>query len=195
MPGIVWALACEVQCKLGKRMNADAHRYQIAIARWPEDAEIARALLTNYGHSLAAAGVCVVGYEEELRGLPGKYAGRKADLLLGWVGGEAAGCVGITERVLVDGTRAGEMKRLWVEPHFRGLRLGRGLVVAAIEWARSQGYGAVVLDTVNEAMPAAAALYRSLGFEETGRFNDNPVPGLTFYILKLSSETAEKNDH
>jgi putative acetyltransferase len=176
-------------------MMADAHRGQIAAARWPEDAETARALLTNYGQSLAAAGVCVVGYEAELSGLPGKYAGRTADLLLARVGGEAAGCVAITERVLADGTRAGEMKRLWVEPRFRGLRLGRGLVVSAIEWARSQGCGAVVLDTMNEGMPQAAALYRSLGFDETGRFNDNPVPGLTFYILKLSGETAEKNDH
>jgi putative acetyltransferase len=171
-------------------MKADANRYQIAIAGWPEDAEIAGALLTNYGQSLAAAGVCVVGYEEELRGLPGKYAERKADLLVARVGGEAAGCVAITERVLADGTRAGEMKRLWVEPRFRGLRLGRGLVVAAIEWARSQGCGAVVLDTLNDVMPEAASLYRSMGFGETGRFNDNPVPRLTFYILKLPSENS-----
>ncbi len=181
-------------------MTADPDKYQIAVARWPDETEVARALLTHYGQYLAAcpagsAGVCIVGYDAELRSLPGKYAEKKADLLLARVGGEAAGCVAITERVLADGTRAGEMKRLWVEPRFRGLRLGRGLVVAAIEWARSQGCGAVVLDTVNEAMPEAAALYRSLGFEETGRFNDNPVPGLTFYILKLPNETAEKNDH
>ena len=181
-------------------MMADPDKYQIAVARWPEETEVARALLTHYGQYLAASpagstGVCIVGYDGELRGLPGKYAESKADLLLAWVRGEAAGCVAIAERVLADGTRAGEIKRLWVEPRFRGLRLGRGLVVAAIEWARSQGCGAVVLDTVNEAMPEAAALYRSLGFEETGKFNDNPVPGLAFYILRLSSETAEQNDH
>jgi putative acetyltransferase len=175
-------------------MTAKPDKYQIAVARWPEDAELARALLTNYGQSLAAAGVCVVGYEAELSGMPGKYAGRTADLLLARVGGEAAGCVAITERVLADGTHSGEMKRLWVEPRFRGFRLGRGLVVAAIEWTRSQGCEAVVLDTVNEAMPEAAALYRSLGFNETERFNDNPVPGLTFYVLKLSGETTEQND-
>ncbi len=181
-------------------MTANPDKYQIAVARWPEDTEAAHALLTNYGRHLAGSpagstGICIVGYEEELRGLPGKYAEKEADLLLARVGDEAAGCVAITERVLSDGTRAGEMKRLWVEPRFRGLRLGRGLVLAAIEWARSQECGAVVLDTVNEAMPEAAALYRSLGFEETGRFNDNPVPGLTFYKLKLFSETVEKNDH
>ena len=165
-------------------------KYEIAAADWPKDTEEARALLTNYGRYLAAtpsgsAGVCIVGYETELRDLPGKYLEKEADLLLARVQGEAAGCAAIAERVLADGMHAAEMKRLWVEPRFRRLGLGRGLVVGAIEWARSHGYGAVVLDTVNEAMPEAGELYRSLGFEETERFNNNPVPGVRFYKLIL----------
>jgi putative acetyltransferase len=164
--------------------------YDIAAARWPEEAEQARALLTNYGLYLAAshegaAGVCIAGYEAELSGLPGKYAGQEADLLLARVQGEGAGCVAVTERVLADGTRAAEMKRLWVEPRFRGRSVGRGLVGSAIEWARAHGCSAVVLDTVNEAMPEAAVLYRSLGFEEIARFNDNPLAGVRFYRLTL----------
>jgi putative acetyltransferase len=164
--------------------------YEIAAARWPEDTEEARTLLMRYGQYLAAspsgsAGVCIPGYEAELQALPGKYVAKEADLLLARVQGEPAGCVAIAERVLADGTRAAEMKRLWVEPRFRGLGLGRGLVVAAIEWARSQGHGAVVLDTVNEAMPEAGKLYQSLGFEQTVRFNDNPVFGVQFYQLRL----------
>ena len=95
--------------------------------------ERARALLTSYGQYLAAShsgsvGVCIAGYEAELLGLPGKYAETEADLLLARVGDETAGCVAIMERVLADGTHAGEMKRLWVEPRFRGL--GLGLVLA-----------------------------------------------------------------
>ena len=84
--------------------------------------------------------------------------------------------------------RAAEAKRLWVEPSFRGRGIGRGLLEAAIDWARSHGYGAVVLDTVNEAMPEAAELYRSMGFEETSRFNENPVAGVRFYLLKLTMD-------
>ena len=72
----------------------------------------------------------------------------------------------ITRRVLADGIEAAEMKRLWVEPRFRGHGVGRGLVGSAIDWARAHECSAVVLDTVNEAMPEAAELYRSLGFEE-----------------------------
>jgi putative acetyltransferase len=175
-------------------MTLRAAKYEIAPARWPEDTEQARALLKNYGEYLAsspsgAAGVCIPGYEAELRGLPGKYAGKEADLLLARVSGEGAGCVAITRRVLKDGMDAAEMKRLWVEPRFRGHGLGRGLVGSAIDWARAQECSAVVLDTVNEAMPEAAQLYSSLGFEEITRFNENPVPGVRFYRLMLTHLT------
>jgi putative acetyltransferase len=171
-------------------MTVKTAEYEIAPARWPEDTEQARALLTNYGEYLAsspsgAAGVCIPGYEAELRGLQGKYVGKEADLLLARVKGEGAGCVAITRRVLTDGTDAAEMKRLWVEPRFRGHGIGLGLVGSAIDWARAHECSAMVLDTVNEAMPEAAELYRSLGFEEITRFNENPVPGVRFYQLML----------
>jgi ribosomal protein S18 acetylase RimI-like enzyme len=172
-------------------------KYEIAFARWPEDTELARGLLRSYGEHLAAspvgaAGMCLADYEAELSGLPGKYAEDAADMLLARVKNEGAGCVALTQRVLKDGIRATEMKRLWVEPHFRGLGLGRGLVGGAIEWAKFHGCGAVVLDTVNEAMPEAAELYRSIGFEETGRFNENPISGVRFYILKLRRKAGDK---
>jgi len=171
-------------------MTVKTAEYEIAPARWPEDTEQARALLTNYGKYLAsspsgAAGVCIPGYEAELRGLPGKYVEQEADLLLARVKGEGAGCVAITRRLLTDGINAAEMKRLWVEPRFRRHGLGRRLVGTAIDWARAHECSAVVLDTVDEAMPDAGELYRSLGFEEITRFNENPVPGVRFYKLML----------
>jgi ribosomal protein S18 acetylase RimI-like enzyme len=43
-------------------------------------------------------------------------------------------------------------------------------------------------------MPEANELYRSLGFQETGRFNDNPLSGVRFYLLKLA-EKPETNEH
>jgi GNAT superfamily N-acetyltransferase len=171
-------------------MAAKQTSYNILPARWPEDMEQARRLLADYQQYLAAnptgaAGICIANYEAELLGLPGKYALTNADLLLAWVDGEGAGCVAITQRVLADGAQAAEMKRLWVEPRFRGLGIGRGLVTAAIDWTRQRGCSAVVLDTVSEAMPEASTLYHSLGFTQIPRFNENPVPGVTFYQLLL----------
>jgi putative acetyltransferase len=167
--------------------------YEITPARWPEDAEQALRLLTNYGRYLAAspvaaAGICFADYEAQLRALPSKFTEADADLLLARIKGEAAGCAAITPRALDDGTTAAELKRLWVEPRFRGYGLGRGLVMGAIDWARAHGYRTLVLDTVNEAMPEASALYQSLGFEETERFNDNPILGVRFYKFKLTGD-------
>ena len=98
-------------------MAPSGTEYEIAPAQWPEDTELARALLANYGRFLTAspvgaAGLCLIGYDAELRSLPGKYAEKEADLLLARVKGEGAGCVAITERTLEDGLRAAEMKRL-----------------------------------------------------------------------------------
>lgn len=167
--------------------------YEIAPAGWPEDTEHALRLLANYGRHLAAspvaaAGMCFSDYEAQLRGLPGKYAEADADLLLARIKGEVAGCAAVTTRILNDGALATELKRLWVEPQFRGYGLGRGLVMAAIDWARTRGYRTLVLDTVNEAMPEASALYQSLGFEETERFNDNPILGVRFYKFKVTGD-------
>ncbi len=145
-----------------------------------------RALLTDYGQFLAnspigSTGVCLIGYEAELRTLPGNYA----DFLLARVNGASAGCVALARKVLTDGTDAVEMKRLWVHPGFRGFGVGRGLVEAAIKRTRVLGCDSVVLDTVHDAMPEASRLYQSLGFVEISRFNDNPVPGVRFYQRKL----------
>jgi putative acetyltransferase len=183
--GVEMTLCCNVRVR--EPMTPE---YEIAPARWPEDTEQVRTLLTHYGRFLTAspvgaAGMCLIGYEAEVRALPGKYAAKEADLLLARIKGESAGCVAMAQRLLQNNTPAAEIKRLWVEPRFRGFGLGRGLVDAAIAWARSHGCAAVVLDTVYEAMPEAGALYRSLGFEETERFNDNPLSGVRFYILRL----------
>src|SRR5258708_36044770 len=114
-------------------MRGKTDAYEIALARWPEDTELARELLRSYGHYLAAspvgaAGMCLADYEAELQSLPGKYAGSDADMLLARVKNQGAACVAVTLRVLKDGMLATEMNRLWGEPDFRGFGLGLGLV-------------------------------------------------------------------
>src|SRR5277367_5252641 len=100
-----------------------------------EDIATARRLMQAYGDYLAnnpagAANICLDGYARELETLPGNYI----LLLLAFVHGVAAGCVAL--RQIDREERACEMKRLWVDRAFRGLRLGRLLVEAAITWAQ-----------------------------------------------------------
>lgn len=85
------------------------------------------------------------------------------------------GCVGL------KGTDHGyaEIKRLWVAPAARGLRLGRRLMDATEAAARELGIALLRLDT-NSALSEAAQLYRTAGWSEIPRFNDDPYPDLFF---------------
>ena len=56
---------------------------------------------------------------------------------------------------------------MWVEPAFRGRGLGRRLVEAVVEWARTTERPRVVL-SVNEANRTAIRLYGRCGFAPTG---------------------------
>ncbi|MDG3003535.1 GNAT family N-acetyltransferase [Paludisphaera mucosa] len=98
-------------------------------------------------------------FDPELAGLPGRYAGPSGILLLATVDEVPAGCVGL--RDLGEGVC--EMKRLYVDPAFRSLGLGKRLVENLIERASQIGYNRMVLDSTPE-MTRAVALYESLGF-------------------------------
>jgi GNAT superfamily N-acetyltransferase len=148
------------------------------------DLGLVRELMRAYGAYLGnnptgAANICLEGFERELEGLPAPYVA----LLVAFVDGVAAGCVALKEIRAEE--RACEMKRLWVGGGFRGLRLGKRLVVEAIGWAREKGYGAMYLDTVPAAMPEANRLYEAMGFVRVERYNDNPVADVVFFRLGL----------
>jgi putative acetyltransferase len=56
-----------------------------------------------------------------------------------------------------------EMKRVYVRPAFRGMRIGQQLTRTLIATAREAGYGLMRLETT-PFMEGALALYSSLGF-------------------------------
>ena len=85
------------------------------------------------------------------------------------------GCVGLKG----TGSDLAEIKRLWVAPSARGLGLGRRLMEAAESAAQQQAVKILRLDT-NSALAEALQLYRSTGWTEIDRFNDDPYPDLFF---------------
>jgi DNA-binding MarR family transcriptional regulator len=85
------------------------------------------------------------------------------------------GCVGLKG----DGGVSAEVKRLWVAPSARGLGLGRRLMESVESAARDIAIKILRLDT-NSALPEAGQLYRSSGWTEIDRFNDDPYPDLFF---------------
>src|SRR4051812_3887947 len=72
---------------------------------------------------------------------------------------------------------------LWVEPSSRGMGVGKALVAEVLAWARQRQAQRVELWVVDDA-PAAAALYASCGFVETGVHPAVPhSPGQTENLL------------
>ena len=152
----------------------------VAPAAAPADLEQARILFREYAEQVDAP-CCFAAFNEEVATLPGEYALPAGRLLLARTGGQAAGCVAMRR---LDAGR-GEMKRLYVRESFRGDGLGRTLAGLVIAAAREQHYAYLMLDTLPK-MGEAIALYRSLGFRETGPYSAEPTPGAIFFELRLS---------
>ena len=142
--------------------------------------EDVRALFQEYS-ALVSEALCFQGFDEELAGLPGAYAPPEGALLIARDAQQAAGCVALRR---VDAA-TGEMKRMYVRDAYRGHGLGRRLAVAVIEEARARGYARLVLDTLPKLAPAIA-LYRDLGFRDTGPYLACPTPGAVCFELRLS---------
>ena len=148
-------------------------------ARGRQDVEEIGRLFLEYAESLDFS-LCFQGFDEALAALPGCYAEPRGRLLLAQAGDKVAGGVGL--RPLDDDIC--EMKRLYVRPGFRGLKTGRRRAEAIVSAGREIGYGRMRLDTT-EAMTAAHALYRQLGFVEIPAYYDNPNEGVHYFELNL----------
>jgi putative acetyltransferase len=138
-----------------------------------------RELFQEYAAALGVS-LCFQGFDEELAGLPGKYAPPGGRLLLAASAGDSAGCVALRP----SGPGSCEMKRLYVRPAYRASGLGRLLAERIIHEARNAGYQRMRLDSL-PTMQAAIHLYQRLGFQEIAPYTANPVEGAVFLELQL----------
>jgi ribosomal protein S18 acetylase RimI-like enzyme len=147
------------------------------------DLDDVRALLREYATYLNASvgeeHICIENYEQELATLPSPYQSPGGVILLATVATQPAGVVALKPLTLlrpaVPDERACEMKRLWVRPEFRGLRLGNLLSQELIEQARFRGYTSIYLDTMPATMRAANRIYAELGFLPVERYAGNDI--------------------
>jgi len=153
--------------------------------------DAARDLFREYAKSieyLCAASFAQQDLEGELRSLPGKYAPPKGCILLAMDGDTAVGCVALRPIKRADhdspSERICEMKRLYAQPETRGRGVGRLLCEELILFAKGAGYTLMKLDTEPE-LDAACKLYRSLGFIEIPRYNDDPKAETLYMGLRL----------
>ncbi len=161
-----------------------AAHVRIARIRGPRDVRQARRLIEEYARSLAVD-LCFQGFDEEMRGLPGKFVPPSGGLWLAWVGRRAVGCVALRR---FDGSRC-EMKRLYVRPRYRDLGIGRRLVSATVRAAERAGYRRMLLDTLG-SMRSALRVYASFGFRAVRPYRYNPIPGAVYLALSLRPPPA-----
>ena len=100
-----------------------------------------------------------------------KFAEPDGRLLLVEVDSEIAGTISL-RKIRED---AGEIKRMYVKPKFRGKKLGNLMIEEVIEVAKENGYSKLYLDTA-QYMSSAVTLYKKFGFEETEPYPECIVP-------------------
>ncbi len=144
------------------------------------DLDDIRALFREYAASLPID-LCFQGFDEELAGLPGKYAAPQGALLIAHgPGGETLGCVALRP---LEGATC-EMKRLYTRPAARGTGLGKALVAAIMAEGRKAGYTAMRLDTLPSMVPAIR-LYEAAGFRAVPSYYDTPIGETLFFEAAL----------
>ena len=156
---------------------------QILLVSRGAEIEQVRELFREYQLSLEVD-LSFQNFEQELRELPGEYQPPYGALLLALVEGQPAGCCALRPLLTSDYSNACEMKRLYVRPAFRGLRLGRQLVEQTLLLAQQAGFDHMLLDTLND-MEAARELYQDCGFVEVAPYYHNPPPGAHYLKVEL----------
>ena len=147
---------------------------EIGRATTPSHIRTIRDLFHEY-EAFLQVDLCFQSFEEELAGLPGRYAPPQGALLLASAAGQAAGCVAM--RPLDENVC--EMKRLYVRPAYLGQGIGKKLAMRIIERAGQAGYVRMRLDTLEKLGPALS-LYTALGFQRCPPYYANPLTGVVY---------------
>jgi ribosomal protein S18 acetylase RimI-like enzyme len=99
------------------------------------------------------------------------YFADGAGFWLAWLEERVVGCIAL--RAMPQFTDSGEVKRLYVQPEYRGRRIAVALHSALETYARNFGYQWLYLDTANN-MTSAIRFYEQQGYERCARYNENP---------------------
>ena len=115
------------------------------------------------------------GFDSSTAGTSSDFIPPKGCFLVASLLGDPVGCGAL--RTL--GTGVGEIKRMWVAPSARGLGIARRLLRNLEQIAARRKLRVIRLDT-NASLTEAQKLYRSCGYKEIERFNDNPYADYWF---------------
>lgn len=118
--------------------------------------------------------------DDELKDPAKKYTAPEGELLVAVEGEDVLGTIAYHKH---SDTRC-EMKRLYVKPSCRGMKLGEKLIEELIAHARQAGYKEMVLDTI-VPLQSAIHLYKKLGFTECEPYYHNLMPDVLYFRKEL----------
>ena len=118
--------------------------------------------------------------DDELKDPAKKYTAPEGELLVAVEGEDVLGMIAYHKH---SDTRC-EMKRLYVKPSYRGIKLGEKLIEELTAHARQAGYKEMVLDTI-VPLQSAIHLYKKLGFTECEPYYHNPMPDVLYFRKEL----------
>ncbi len=172
-------------------------------ATTPNHIDQFRALLNEYGHSMAEPSNSSIW--SDIATLPGRYAPPQGRMVLGFVDGVLVGCGALSSVNEQDA----EMKRIYVTPAQRGKGYGRVLAWAVMAEAQQAGYQRVVLSSW-EYNETPIRLYRSMGFTDIEPFkkadyanrlvflgmslNQSPIPNPQSPVTVLKVSGSDLDD-
>lgn len=118
--------------------------------------------------------------DEELKDPALKYTSPEGELLVAVDDEKDDGkkVIGMVAYHRLSASRC-EMKRLYVDPSARGMKLGEKLAEAVIAHAKAAGFKEMVLDTITP-LQAAIHLYNKLGFQECEPYYNNPMDDVVY---------------
>ena len=114
---------------------------------------------------------------DDLRELMKAYAGPRSAFFVAEESGQIVGTCGVKS----EDAKIAILRRLFVDPKFRGKGVGTGLLKQALDFCRQIGYREVVIRT-SSRMAHAIRLCESLGFREDGRWGLGQVTLVRFHL-------------
>jgi ribosomal protein S18 acetylase RimI-like enzyme len=120
-------------------------------------------------------------YDDEINSLPGKYALPDGRIYVLYYRSQLAGCIAL-RRLSEDSC---EIKRLFVRPEYRGLKLGKKLTLQIINDAKELKYKEIYLDTLY-SLESALKMYKKLGFHEIPAYYNNPLENVIYLKMQVN---------
>ena len=148
-------------------------------AQFPDDQAALVALIREYAAWLNID-MSFQNFDEEMAQIDTEYSLPKGLLWTLQDGVKLVGCVGFKQ--LDDSTA--EVKRLYVQPAYRGQRWGYELMQMVLGTTRQLGYQRLVLDTVPQTVDAQG-LYVRMGFKPIPPYYSGLTLATDFFELRL----------